>query len=152
MRAVTLPRRPQGVTLIELILTLVVLAVLVAVLAPVMSAGIKAYIEGRQLADRERQASLAVERLVRDLRAADSVAVDDAQTLTLNRNGPAAEYSYTVTGGELRRDGETIAAAVDDASDATFFFETDVGGTSLWSLHLTIEDLPPYQATGRSRP
>ncbi|MFO7859514.1 MAG: prepilin-type N-terminal cleavage/methylation domain-containing protein [Ectothiorhodospiraceae bacterium] len=149
-------RRPCGVTLIELILTLVVLAVLVAVLAPVMSTGINAYIEGRRLADRERQASLALERLVRDLRAADSVDLGGDQTLTLNRNGPSTEYSYAVSDGELLRDGETIAAAVDDATDATFFFETEVanGGDSvtLWSLHLTIEDLPPYQATGRPRP
>jgi len=91
-----------GFTLIELLMTLIIVGVLGAMGASLMGSGIRTYFVGRELAQDASEGTLAVERMTRDLRNAQSVTTMGAAALTfVDING--ATVSYAVTGGSLTR-------------------------------------------------
>ncbi len=101
-------RRPPGsrraFTLIEAIATMVVLAVVSAVLSGVVWAAVRSFDEGAEAARMHSEASIAMERMTRDLRAiplAASGTPDISSVAESSITWDAATRSLSLVGDEL---------------------------------------------------
>ena len=150
----------RGLTLMELVLTVVIFAVVVAAVAPVIAMGLRAVVEGREMAADEAEATLALERFVRDVRRAQSLAgtpegvkVDGITLAFADEN-----VTYEFADGRLSRDGQILARRVDTGADETFFRVDRVPaeGENQRKQHVTMSSRMvasgvSYQATGVPR-
>ena len=146
----------------ELVLTVVILAVIAAAVAPVATTGIQAMVQGRDLATAESEATLALERFVRDVRRTQSIESSsegtalERVTLVL----PEGSVIYSLDDGRLTRDGRTLALRVDTDSSGSHFRvdripanedEEDQGNQHVTlTLRMAASGIP-YQATGVPR-
>ena len=144
----------RGLTLMELVLTMVILAVIAAVLAPVVSTGTLALVQGREAAATEAEATLALERFVRDVRRAGSVegAAQGEPVDSLTLVFADGEVTYRLADGHLSRNERVLARRVATDAGETFFRVDripDDDGKQHTTLSLRIADSSQaYQATG----
>ena len=120
-----------GFTLIELLMTLIIVSVLGAMGASLMASGIRTYFAGRELAQDASEGTLAVERITRDLRNAQSVTTMGAAALTfVDING--VTVSYAVTGGSLTRaeNGGSAQPLAANVSSLAFTYLKNDGQTA----------------------
>lgn len=74
----------KGFTLIEIILVIFIIGIIAVVLGPFVNQVISDYLQGRELSERERQATMTLERFVRDIRRSEKQNIDNSgNTLTL---------------------------------------------------------------------
>ncbi len=149
-----------GLTLMELVLTVVIFAVVVAAVAPVIAMGLRAVVEGREMAADEAEATLALERFVRDVRRAQSLAgtpegvkVDGITLAFTDEN-----VTYEFADGRLSRDGQVLARRVATGAEETFFRVDRIPaeGDNERKPHVTMSlrttaSRVPYQAMGAPR-
>ncbi|MCA9300281.1 MAG: prepilin-type N-terminal cleavage/methylation domain-containing protein [Phycisphaerales bacterium] len=98
MRTVRRPSR--GITLVEAVATMVILATVSGVVSGIVWAGVRAFDEGAESARLHNEASMAMERMVRDLRA---VPLDDTDTPDIT----------SLTAESITWDGSTRTLALD---------------------------------------
>lgn len=122
------PRGSRGFTLFELVMVMVLFGIVAAVAAPVVSSGFQAYFTGRDIAEVDWQARVALERMTRELRAmrapsdlvitaADDIAFADV-------DGNLIRYCLAGGGcagaaGDLMRNGQPLASGI-SALDFSF--------------------------------
>lgn len=124
-------RRASGFSLFELIMVIVLLGILAAVAAPLMSSGFRAYFVGKDIAETDGQARVAMERLSRELRSVRSpgdLTISSASDISfVDVDGILARYCMGAVGGcpgtagEFMRNSQPLAAGV---SGLTFSFLT----------------------------
>lgn len=152
------PFAMRGLTLMELVLTVVILAVIAAAVAPVATTGIQAMVQGRDLATAESEATLALERFVRDVRRARSIQEPPDGSLRLEL--PEGDVTYRLANGRLTRGERDLARRVDTDSSGSYFRVNRIPannneegqGKQHVTLSLRMETSGvPYRATGAPR-
>ncbi len=83
-----------GFTLLEIIMVMVLVGIIAAVIGPFLGQVMGSFQEVRQMSERERQAGPALERFVRDVRAAESVEKENDHELILAM--PDGEVTYRI--------------------------------------------------------
>ena len=107
------PRRAQGFTLIEMVISTAILGALVIALSAMIIEMFQSYSSQRQFTDQDAQARLALERVLRDLRDVRSVADLGAPGATIAfTDTSATAVTYALVGTLLQRNGNTIADGV----------------------------------------
>ena len=111
-----------GFSLFELVMVIVLLTIVAAVAAPFASNGFKAYYTGRDLAETDWQARVALERMTRDLRSvrapADITMTSGADLSIIDVDGTTIRYCLGTIGtcpgasGELMRNTQPLATGV----------------------------------------
>ena len=103
-----------GFTLIELIIVIVLLGILVAGSGNLLSQGFKSFFVGKDIINANWQASVALERMIRDLHAVRSpsdITTATATTLQIvDLDGNT--ITYQVTGNQLQRNSQFIANGI----------------------------------------
>lgn len=91
--------------MIEIISVLIILGIIGAVIGPFIGNVLGNYIQGRELVERERQASLILERFVRDVRmsAASDLNIDSScsSSQTLYKNNSNENVTYKLVESSL---------------------------------------------------
>lgn len=105
--------KKTGFSLIEIILTLVIVGIIAGLVGPFLGQVLGNFVDARQLSDRERQATLALERFVRDVRKEGNVynINNGGNTLSLNNNNIVYRLQAS---GVLTRNGEILARYIDN--------------------------------------
>jgi prepilin-type N-terminal cleavage/methylation domain-containing protein len=126
-----------GFSLIELVMVMVVFGIVAAIAAPVMSSGFQAYFTGKDIAEVDWQARVAVERMTRELRAVRApadLALASAGDLTfVDVEGNSIRYCLGAVGtcpgaaGELMRNAQPLATGI---GALTFAFLTRGAGAT----------------------
>lgn len=119
----------RGFSLFELIMVLVVLGIISAVAAPFLSASFQSYFIGRDIAETDGQARVAIERLSRELRsirAAADLTITSASDITfVDVDGNSIRYCMGAVGGcpgligELTRNTQPLATGITALSFST---------------------------------
>lgn len=130
-------RSARGFSLFELIMVIVLLGIVAAVAAPFMSAGFQSYFIGKDIAETDGQARVALERLSRDLRSvrapADLTMTSASDITFIDVDGNSTRYCMGAVGGcpgatgELTRNSQPLAVGV---SALTFSYLTKTGATT----------------------
>lgn len=141
-------RSAKGFSLIELIMVIVLLAIVAVVAAPVLSGGFKAYFIGRDIAETDWQARVALERMTRELRSVRAPAdltITSASDITFTDvDGNSIRYCMGTVGGcpgaagELTRNTQPLASGV---SGLTFSYLTRTGASTVvvaQVFHITV--------------
>jgi prepilin-type N-terminal cleavage/methylation domain-containing protein len=125
-------RSSRGFTLVEAVATMVILATISAVVSGIVWAGVRAFDEGAESARLHNEASIAMERMVRDLRAvplaadgtpdigaitADSITWDGS-TRSLALDGDELVLTIGGESGVLLRDVTGFSIDAFDASNS----------------------------------
>jgi prepilin-type N-terminal cleavage/methylation domain-containing protein len=142
----------HGFTLLEMLLVIMIVGVIAASIGALFAQVFSDFIQGRELADRQSQASLALERMVRDVRSADSQnLVNNGAELNLDKieNGISNTYRFRIDNNNNSlnisvNDGpeHVLARHVDESSFFDIKEFKDVQGTTKYRiviLHLNIE-------------
>ena len=148
----------RGFTLIEIVLVILLVGILAGVVGPLIGQLVRGYVETRQLNEYERQATLALERFVRDARGSDNDApdqtvVDDGKGLNLVLGSGNAAFRID-PGGTLTVNGDVLARNVDyDASEFSIA-ESVGGGYPLIRFYLRIapDNVGPLEFTASAVP
>lgn len=115
----------KGFTMIELIMTIVIGGILSIMVGPIIVQGINSYFKSQEVTDIDAQGKLAMERMVREIRDIANPGTDistmTASQLAFTSNGAAV--SYTLSGNQLRRNSNPLAAGV--SSLAFSYFRSD---------------------------
>ena len=130
-------RNARGFSLIELIMVIVVFGIIAVVAAPLISNAVRAFVTGRDIAETDWQARVAVERMTRELRtirAPADLTITSASVITfIDVNGTAIRYCQATIGtcpgalGELMRNTEALASGI---SGLTFSYLTRAGAVT----------------------
>lgn len=116
-----------GFTLIELVLTMLILGIIAAVFSQFALQGIRSYSTEQDRGDVHSQARLAVERMVREIRAIRSATAADIPTMTATdlqfTDNLGQSVRFTWVANVLTRNGQTLAVNV--APFAFTYFESD---------------------------
>jgi prepilin-type N-terminal cleavage/methylation domain-containing protein len=112
----------RGFSLFELVMVIVVFGIVAAVAAATMGSGFRAYFTGRDIADTDWQARVALERMTRELRAIRApadLAITSASDITfVDIDGASIRYCQATIGtcpgtaGELMRNSVALASGV----------------------------------------
>lgn len=116
-----------GFSLLEIILVLAMTGVVVAGVTPFATNVLSNIVEGRQLAQRADQGSLALERFVRDVRASDpnNNTINGLQmTLVVGGN----DIIYEISGDNLTVDGDPMARYL--VGERSGFSEASINGVN----------------------
>ena len=150
----------KGFTLLELVIALLVLGVVSLVVAPLLTTGVAALVEGRNHADRERQATLALERFVRDVRGAESgtlEAQDGGMTLRFVSVRDGGEVTYHLGGDQLTRSGpngpaRVLATGIRAWNGGNGGFRIGSSPVPYATISVAVDGVAdPYRATGAPR-
>ncbi len=127
-----------GFSLIEIIVVLIVLGIAAAIIGPFLSNILGNYIQSREIAERERQAGLILERFVRDVRMSDGNSLnihDCTTTQTFYKNN---NVTYKQDGFNLIYNDKLLAKQIDNVcfqvQNATSFMLVSI------SFDLIIDD------------
>jgi prepilin-type N-terminal cleavage/methylation domain-containing protein len=112
----------RGFTLMELVMVMVLFGIVAAVAAPVMSSSFQAYFTGRDIAEADWQARVAIERMTRELRAmrapsdlvitaADNISFVDADGTPI-RFCAGGGGGCGGAAGDLMRNGQPLASGI----------------------------------------
>lgn len=105
--------RLAGFTLIEMTIVIALIGVVAAALTPMIAGMFASYSDQRRFADKDEQARLALERMLRDLRTvrapADLSGGGASITFTDIDN---AVTTYSLAGTQLLRNGDVLATGV----------------------------------------
>ena len=130
-------RREAGFTLVELVMVIVLFGIVAAFAAPAMQSGFQAYFTGRDIAEVDWQARVALERMTRELRtvrAPADLSLAAAGDLTfVDIDGNSIRYCMGAVGtcpgaaGELMRNSQPLATGI---GALTFWFLTRTAGAT----------------------
>jgi prepilin-type N-terminal cleavage/methylation domain-containing protein len=119
----------RGFSIMELVMVLVIFGIVSAVAAPIAANGFRAYFTGRDIAETDSQARVAVERMTRELRGirapTDLTAASASDVSFVDTTGTSIRYCMGVVGGcpgvagDLMRNSQPLAAGI---SALTFSF------------------------------
>jgi prepilin-type N-terminal cleavage/methylation domain-containing protein len=124
----------KGVTLIELIMVIVLISIIALASTKMMVNGLTAYQTGKDVMDADWQGRLAMERMMRDLRAirspSDITTANSGQIIFTDINGNSVNYS--LSGTSLLRNSQTLANGVQSLT----FSYLDKNGSTTATLSL----------------
>jgi len=104
-------KKNQGFTLIELIIVIAISGIIIAGSSMLLFQGINAYNAGKTEINSSWQATLAIERITRDLRAISSTAniltASSGELITRDINGTTIDYK--VVSSQLLRNTQVLA-------------------------------------------
>ncbi len=122
MHAPAALRRERGFSLVELAIVIMVLGIVAAAAAPLIGSAFLAYFTGRDIAETDWQARVAIERMSRELRTIAApadltiTAANDITFVDVDRN--TIRYCMGAVGtcpgiaGDLMRNGQPLAGGV----------------------------------------
>lgn len=125
----------DGFTLIELVIVIIITGILAASITSLISQGSIAYLTAQNITDADWQARLAIERMVRDIRAIRSsadISTASATQLTFTDFG-GTSISYTLSGTSLLRNSQILADGI-SALSFTYYDENGASGASAITL------------------
>jgi prepilin-type N-terminal cleavage/methylation domain-containing protein len=129
MKATGAVRTERGYTLAELLTAMAVLGLLMAGLFLTLQQGQNAYLYGAGRAEVQQNARVALERMLRELRTASSVATTgaaDVKFTYVDDTGASVTVEYDLNGTNLRRN-QTVPAVAGQP-------ETLVGGVTSFAV------------------
>lgn len=108
----------KAFTLIELIIVIVILGILIAGSTNLISLGFGSFFTGKDIVNANWQASVALERMARDLRnVATTRDIEIAQTNSIRIKDIFGEtITYSVSGGSLLRNSFVLADKINNLS------------------------------------
>lgn len=119
----------RGYTLIELVMVIVLIAILAAIASTLLGQGFKAFISAQNVSDADWQGRVAMERMVRDIRAirstGDISTASASQLVFTDVNGNS--FSYQLSGNTLMLNSQVLANGI---SSLTFSYQTLTGATT----------------------
>ena len=128
---------PCGFTLVELVASIVLFGVVAAMTARVLGQGFQSFIMGRNIAETDWQARVALERMTRELRAirapADIIMTSGSDLTFTDIDGNAIRYCMGTVGtcpgavGDLTRNMQALATGV---SGLAFSYLTSTGAAT----------------------
>ena len=121
----------KGFTLIEMIVVIVLISIIAVVSSKMLASGLNAYLTEKYIIDAGSQARLALERMVRDIRAirspSDLTTATATQLVFVDVNG--VTNTYTLSGATLTRNGQVLAEGI---SSLTFsYFDNNGASTAV---------------------
>jgi prepilin-type N-terminal cleavage/methylation domain-containing protein len=129
--------RCGGFSLIELVIVMVLFGIVAAVAAPVLTSGFRAWVTGKDIAEVDWQARIAIERMTRELRAvrapADLTIAAANDIAFVDVDGNLIRYcmgsvgSCPGTAGALMRNAQPLATGI---SALAFSFLTRAAGAT----------------------
>jgi len=130
-------RAQRGFSFIELVMVIVVFGIVAAVAAPLLNNAFRAYFTGKDIAETDWQARVAIERMTRDLRgirAPVDITMTSASDMSyVDTDGNAVRYCQGAVGGcpgaagDLMRNGQALASGV---SGLAFSYLTRAGAAT----------------------
>ena len=136
----------RGFTLLEMLLVLMIVGIIAASLGTLFVQVISDFIQGREMADRQSQACLATERLVRDVRAAASqnIANNGARLNLIDVESENITYRIDPADGALKISADdgpehVLARHVHESSFFDIKAQADGLDYPVVILHLRIE-------------
>jgi prepilin-type N-terminal cleavage/methylation domain-containing protein len=115
-------RVSYGFTFVELVAVIVLFGIIAAMTASLMGQGFTAYVTGRNIAETDWQARVALERMTRELRSvrapADITMTSAADLTVVDAEGNSIRYCMGTVGtcpgavGELMRNAQPLAKGV----------------------------------------
>ena len=135
-----------GFSLIEIIVVLIVLGIAAAMIGPFLSNILGNYIQSREIAERERQAGLILERFVRDARMSQNASIHNScTTLRLPKKSGYAEYKLADNSLTFKPYNTTTYYTLShNISSICFNIRNFTDGYNLITMNLEIE-LPDDQ-------
>lgn len=111
-------KKIRGFTMLELILVIVLTSIVVVVTAKIIASSLSAYLTGQNTVDANWQGQVAVERMVRDIRATRSA--NDITTATASEykftDTTGTSIDYLLSGSTLTRNGTVLADGINSLS------------------------------------
>lgn len=108
----------KGLSLIELVITIVIIAIIFGIAALIIQKGSESYFKQESESDITNQGRYAIEKMAREIRAtrstADITTATAAQYTFTDSDGNAINYQFA--GGNLNRNGTLLASNVSNAS------------------------------------
>jgi prepilin-type N-terminal cleavage/methylation domain-containing protein len=123
-------KKNRGFTLIELIIVIVLLGIISVIATKMLAQGFNAYLTGKNILNADWQGRLAMERMVRDIRAIRSptagiTTATATQLAFTDTNG--TDIVYQVSGSNLMRNSQVLA---DGVQSITFSYFNQNGATT----------------------
>ncbi len=131
--------REHGFSLFELVMVIVIFGMVAAVAAPLIGSAFQAYFTGRDIAETDWQARVAIERMTRELRTirapADLAIASASDIAFVDIDGNPIRYCQGAVGacpgaaGELMRNAQPLAVGIGGL--AFSFLTRGAGGTGV---------------------
>ena len=126
----------KGFSLIEMMVALGILSLIIIGLVTFFSGGTRAWVTGQYQLEAQRNARLAMDRMVREIREADYI-VNSSISSSIDFHTPFhGNISYSLSGNDLKRGSNTVINNV-LTLDFSYF---DNSGTEINSFPLSVED------------
>lgn len=95
----------KGFSLIELMVTLALLSIIVIGLVTFFGGGIRSWITGNNQLRSQREARMAMDMMVKEMRSGDSVTFNSEQSVTVNIPALGSDNPYIVT---FKKDDDSL--------------------------------------------
>lgn len=101
MKTVTLTRRQEGYTILELLAALAILGLIISAIYSFYLAGLKSWHRGIEQMDSQQSARIAMDKMIRELRYASAVEVRSDEEICFYLAGDTKTYLFRKAGQEL---------------------------------------------------
>ncbi|SRR5579883_330618 len=124
-------KKKLGFTLIELVMVIILIGIISVIAGRMLSSGFGAYLAEKNVIDADWQGRLALERMVRDMRAIYSITSAASSSITFTDTTNTA-ITYQLSGTSLLRNGTNLADGIQ--SMTLSYFDKNGSSTATASL------------------
>lgn len=117
----------KGFTIIELLIVVIVLSIVATIAVPYLDILNKAVTAEYAISRIDTQARIAIERMARDIRSAQSITTAGSSSLTYMDNSGTA-VTFDLSGTNLQRNDTSLASSI---SAVSFTYYTSSGATTI---------------------
>jgi prepilin-type N-terminal cleavage/methylation domain-containing protein len=137
--------RPNGFTLVEIVITIVLVGILAGIAAMIILQGVRAYSDEQSRSDVHYQARYAMERMAREIRqirsTADITAITNSNLQFTDVNGAGVGFTWTSpTLSRWNGAGTNVLAPNITAFNFNYYQQNGVAATAatLWIVEITL--------------
>jgi prepilin-type N-terminal cleavage/methylation domain-containing protein len=107
-------KKNAGFSLIEIVMVIIIIGIIAAIASRILMQGVSAYLTNINIINSDWQGRIALERMVRDIRAIRSptdITTASASTLAFT-NTSGTSISYTLSGSTITLNGNVLADGI----------------------------------------